>query len=205
MRSSLTKKVYDIILADENIEKELTTEEITEALGVDNSQKGGNYAHVNQVLSHLVRKGYLERKEFSADRLSDINLTEAQRSVILELLTIIDNFQNQNPQFLIEGRELLSEIVASPEKVTALMRKAKEHSSQADKKRPTEETANELLYLISANPGITSRELQTKFPRAFTIGRITNYLTKLKRSNQITAEVVGGAFHYQIVEHKNSL
>lgn len=115
---------------------------------------------ISQVLSHLAQNSYARRRKFIGGKIySEVNLTEEQREILSELITLIDRFQNQAPAVLEVGRRLANRIIADSKKVSLLLAKAKEHSSMAGA-LPKQETADEILRIISFRPDCTSDQIR---------------------------------------------
>lgn len=112
---------------------------------------------ISSILSHLVKKGYARRRKFiGGQKGSEVTLTEEQRKVLLELVTLLDRFQNQDPAVLELGKRLASQIITNSEKVSLLFAKAKERSSDAGS-LPIQETADDILRIVSSYPGSTNK------------------------------------------------
>lgn len=183
-------------------QKVWTIEGIVASLLQNNPQREEQVSleqEVSAILAHLFRSGYLEREKFSQEVQSEINLSNEQRAVILDFLEVIDNFQNQDAAFLKTGKALLQEILSNPEKIAQLMHKAKEHSPNANQK-PLEQTQNDILSIICANPGITARDLQAIVSHSLGRARSNEILRNLKQNGQVRTVVIKGMPHYYPVE-----
>lgn len=114
---------------------------------------------VSTVLAHLKQHNYLENEKFHSGFQSEINLSEDQRIILTELLEILGRFQNQDPEIMAKGKRIAEEIINHPSRVSDILRKAKERSSNANQS-PFLETMDLIKCLISSHPGATNRELQ---------------------------------------------
>lgn len=122
-------------------------------------------SYISGILGCLKRNKYVESKHFDHKAQSDIFLTPDQRIILTELLEIIDRFQNQNPEIIARGRRLAKDIITDSSRVSAILRKAKEKSPNANS-APWQETMDHLAYLISSHPGATNQELQKLLEQA---------------------------------------
>lgn len=111
-----------------------------------------------EVLSYLANSGYAQRGIFSVSKQSDVSLGDHQRIMIHELISLLDKFQNGDPATVEFGRKKLAEIIANPGSVSALIIKAREHSSNVQRV-PISESSDHLKMLISSNPDVTMDEL----------------------------------------------
>lgn len=162
-----------------------------------------NESYVGRVLLHLQRNGYLTVQEFSKGFQSEINLTDEQREMLLEVLTVLDRFQNQDPDIIERGRGYASQIISNPSGVAELMRKIKEHSPRVGRKG-TGEARTRILSIIDSNPQSTSNEIQAllaeKFGTNLSIGAIDTYIRSLDKDHEITFEEEKGVRRYKLVE-----
>lgn len=191
-----TREIYQILTRDP--QRQWTIDEIVNALSEEYPQLPNQVnltKSVTGILAHFVREGYLKKDKYSDEKKSDINLTDEQRAMILDFLEIIDNFQNQDSDFLKRGKELLSRILSDPQKVSDLMQKAREHSPSANKKSESI-VGNDLQTLISSNLGITSKELQQLLAYPLGIQSVNRVLLKLMQAGKLKAETVRGVPHY---------
>ena len=65
-----------------------------------------------------------------------------------------------------EGRIFASNLLASPDKVAMLMRKAKDHSRNANQ-TPIKDTAADVASIIQRYPGLTTEEVRDKLEQEF--------------------------------------
>ena len=188
---SLTRDVYQALC--EWPEREWNTESLASYLG-------RTYLHnISGILSLFARKGYAKRGKFSAEYQSEINLTPEQRAMLADLVAILDRFQTQDPQILQKGKELAFSL--TPTDIAVLMGKAKEHSGHASV-QPPEETAAELLTIISENPGITSSQIaddhaQT-YGRRLSGGLVSQRLRELVQEGKVSYQVQKGVRKYTL-------
>lgn len=115
---------------------------------------------LDDVIAHLARLSKLGLIQYANNKQFEINITDEQRIILTELLEIIDGFQNQDKETLEKGRRLAGEIIINPQRVSDLLRRAKEASSYTNRSFQAE-TQERILSIIAANPnGITNKEIQ---------------------------------------------
>lgn len=155
---SLTKAVFGILKS--NPEREWSVEEIaneyTKLLTATDQAPKSIKGEIARVLSHLRKQQYATIKRFDSTTQSEVALSEQQRNAIVDLLTIIDAFQNRDPEILEKGKALAQEFISSPHEITKLMQKAKEHSGSVNI-MSQEQCAAFILNVVSANPDMGSR------------------------------------------------
>lgn len=160
-------------------------------------------SRISSILSHLAQKGYARRGKFTGGKIhSEANLTGGQREVLLELVTLIDRFQNQDPTILELGKRLTNRIIANPERVSLLLIKAREHSNLASR-RPGQEIADDILRIISSRPDWTTEQIRKALEEE---GRrlSTNYIHALIRplitNRRITRITIRGVGHFNLAD-----
>ncbi|MEK7617065.1 MAG: hypothetical protein AAB414_03340 [Patescibacteria group bacterium] len=157
----LTRAVFSILreypneyLTREDVFKFLPDEQKERVAGV------GFLSNISNILSHLVKTGYADVKQFKWDSQSEINLSDEQWVILAELVEIIDRFQNQDPEILEQGRRYLYQILSDPNAVSQLMARAEEASSGANKLSRSE-ADDQILSIITSHPqGITNKEIR---------------------------------------------
>lgn len=181
---TLTRRVFQILKENPSW---FTLEQLIEdyqqrfipETGREKVKKKSLKKRIPSVTAHLTREGYVEIGKFHEDKRSEINLTEKQRVILLDLVILLEGFQNQNPEVLGKGRECASSLLSSPKEIAALMKKAKEHSSFAQRTSP-EETGALVLSLISSHPDITAsqirKRMEEKYKKRLRVGRIREIL-----------------------------
>lgn len=152
------------------------------------------------VFSVLLEAGYAERGKFSKDKQSEINLTLEQRKTIVDLVTILDGFQNKDPKIIIEGRDFANYLLTHPEAVSKLLLKAKEHSPNANA-TPIEETEQMVLDVIlsSGLPLINKdirRLLESNYGKLLSSPSISLITNTLSRQGKIVAFTEKGIKSY---------
>ncbi|MBI1919378.1 winged helix-turn-helix transcriptional regulator [Candidatus Microgenomates bacterium] len=114
---------------------------------------------IDYICSSLMQNGYAERGKFSVNDRSAINLSPKQRQNLVDLVTLLDAFQRQDPEILAEGRTLVQYFRDHPREIAELMAKARKNSPEANQ-QPLEETAKSINEILTEHPGLTIRELQ---------------------------------------------
>lgn len=79
----------------------------------------------SNILSNLERQGILEVNDTSI-----ADLTDTQKDVVFELVTMLDGFQSQDPNLITYGKKRLTEIISNPELVAQLLLKAEKAFTQ---------------------------------------------------------------------------
>lgn len=207
-RRDLTNFVYRFLKEDGNREwsAEAIQERYQEYLTTNAKsllKKESLKDRISGVLSHLVKKGYARRRKFIGGEIySEVTLTEEQRRVLLDLVTLLDRFQNQDPAVLKLGKRLASGIIANPEKVSLLLAKAKEHSGPAGA-LPTQETADEILRIISSHPDCTADQIRENLKEGGRrLGRrsIGDVVKILISGRKITQTTIRGVRHFNLAD-----
>lgn len=159
---TLTRAIYNICKGEEtrwwtagDIEKEYIR--ITSEVGAKKETVGTTSIKelAPRILHYLSGMGYVEKKEI----LKGVNLTPEQRAVLVDLVTVLDGIQRQDPQIVQQGRNAVNFFLTHPDQIAALFAKAKEHSPYANDALP-EDIANNILNLLSLHPGADSNSLQ---------------------------------------------
>lgn len=197
---TLAKAIYQIM--HDNPDREFTLESVVqEYLKPLVVERVSSNTEFYRVLTWLSKQGYVERKKFGHGKQSEINLTDDQRQMLLDLVTILDQFQNQDPEIIAYGRRCMKEIIADPEKVSTLIRKAREHSYFAQN-APPEQTTSDLVTIISQNPQLTATQLREiltqRQARTITKTHIRRLLKLALTSGQITQKTLNGIHHFSV-------
>lgn len=159
-------------------------------------------ATVSTVLAGFDSQGLTEHKKFKSDIKSEISVTDEQRKVIVSLLRIINRFQSKEKDFVIEGRRLLDEILVDPEKVAALMKKAREASPNAGQ-LPQAETCSFIILIVKESPG-TQGDIQNKieeyYGRKLSLPSVARLVRHLLQQGKLKKEKIKGVNVYSVVE-----
>lgn len=191
----MTKFLYELLKSDPN--KIWTLEELNIAYKAKNKAEnpdfvnGINNTHISSVLSFLEKAGYVYQPgSFTGEKRSILWVDEGQRLMFIDLLTLIDQFQNQDANTLQKWRMLAGNF--SSWQINALMAKAKEHSSMANAVS-TAETAGRILDTLKEHPKSTSREIRELIlnyrERKMSKASINGILRKLKSTGKIEETV----------------
>lgn len=178
----MTKLIFDIL--NEHPNQYLTITDVFNLIpqNLKSEWKAENHSEISDILSFLARQKYLYIKKFNFDKRSGISITDEQKIILTELLEIVYGFQNQDKEILEKGRKLAIEIISNPDRVSNLMRRAREASNQANQS-PMKETLESVQSLILANPGVTNRKirilLEEKYQRKLGISSIRNFSSSL--------------------------
>lgn len=157
-----TQRFFKIL--SENPGKKLTTEEIINVY-IDRYdpektlQDKTLEAYATRILNHLNNLGYAQKGEFGVAAHSAITITPEKQAMLLDLLTLLDRFQDQDPGILLQAGELLRKLWSDGATVSTLMKKAHDHSP-AVKKRDRKITMSYIGAILQADPEATTREVQ---------------------------------------------
>lgn len=209
-REVLTNFVYQLLKEDGNREwsAEAIVEQCQQYRRANDNLLFGEKAlkdRISTILSHLTKNGYARRRKFIGGKIqSEINLTREQREMLLDLVSLLDRFQNQDPAVLEFGRRRAREIIADVQRVSLLFAKAKEHSSNAGV-LPRQETADEILRIISSHPDCTVDQIWQSFKekrRKLSKAPVRNFIKALLIGRKITQTVERGVRHFNLAEQK---
>ncbi len=200
----LTNVIYDVLKTSP--EQWFTREQVRDAIIKEFPDKvtldqNDFLANISRILTHLVREGYLKRQKFGNFTQSEVSLSEPQRTVLCQLITMLDRFQQGDLELLAFGRQKAAEITNNPGIVSKLMLKAKEASPEANK-TPVAITQGSILAIIRNNPGINTRTVQKKleeFDQKLTLLRVSKIIASLRKANLV--ERIGEkGFHWRLKE-----
>ncbi len=153
---------------------------------------------ISRTVQQLVRSGHVTQiGEFSKGNQSRITLTDDQRALIKDFVTVLTAFQSQDPEILAAGHREARSIVSNQDRFGALMIKSKEASGRSGD-RSSQQTQDEIVDYCRAHPECTNRDLQAHFQeggRVYTIGTIRDF-TQLLRSKGVLSSEVRGKISY---------
>ena len=198
--ATMTSFVYGLLR--DNPDREWTADDVAEEiLKSPNFHASQEYAthYSSNVMNYLKQKGYVERRKFGEDLMSEINLNDNQKNMIFDLINMLNNFQNQESSALVFGKRRLQEILGDPELVSKLMTKAKEHSSKANR-TPHEELLGRILTIVSAKSNPTGREVQEVLlseGKRLNIGKVQDLLRILSSDGRLEKYIQRGVSHYR--------
>ena len=195
--STLTKSVFDVL---KNCPGQyLTAEDIYNFFPKERKEKWKNKndlrRHISAVLFFLAKHKYADIERFHQSKQSEINITDEQRIVLTELLEIIDRFQAQDEEILEKGRSLAGEIISNPQKVSNLLKRAKEASGNANQSS-LDETQEHILSIIRSKPnGVTNKEigklLEKEYDKRLGKGWIMHLTFLLRKQGRIDVKKEG--------------
>ncbi len=190
-RPALTKFIYELLSNDPN--KTWTRDSLNVAYTTKKKLENPDFVsnegnikvykgHISSVLSYLENEGYLYRPEgFSTENRSFVWVDEGQRLLFIDLLTLIDQFQNQDPDILRRGRMLAGSF--SSVQISTFMAKAKEHSPWANNVSKVE-TSRLVLDFLSEHTNSTIKEicdfLMESQKRRLSKNSVNEYLRELR-------------------------
>lgn len=140
--------------------------------------------------------------EFQYGTLSSITLTDVQRNVLSDFVSIIDAFQGNDPEFLEDGRKKAQAIVSDTSRFQALMGKARAHSKKTNAKDRAE-TGATIVSFLRENPRATSREIRdylAKYGQTYTIKNVLLIVGVLEQSGHLAREVEGNKVTFSLSE-----
>lgn len=199
----LTRQVYEIT---QNLDGWFSTDQVIRAYFEKFPEKVAKSSlpkEIYRVMRHLEKSYYLAAGRFSKEFASEISLSESQRSTLVELLTIIDGFQNQNPDLIELGKHEAMNIKKDPERYSNLMVKAKEHSAHSNS-TSMQETKLLLYGIVKENPDITTKEatgiLELRYGKKLKIRSVVTYMDLLRQDRLIKANERGRSNHWVAVD-----
>lgn len=146
-------------LLRDNPEKEFTLEEVASLYFEHQGKQPGTITKIQRdrfsnILSNLERQGILEVNDTSI-----ADLTDTQKDVVFELVTMLDGFQSQDPNLITYGKKRLTEIISNPELVAQLLLKARKHSPNGESRSSGVERGIDILERVQANPLSSSNSI----------------------------------------------
>jgi DNA-binding Lrp family transcriptional regulator len=154
---------------------------------------------ISSVLYFLNKHKYLELQKFHNKQQSAISMSESQRKILRELITTISKLQNKDSETLRKGLDFSKQIIVNPKRVSDLLIRAKEASGNANQ-ASKEDTQKIILSIITANPGITNREIrelikkQGRKLKDYSISQLSSLLAE-KGSIRVVKEGVLSKFY----------
>lgn len=194
---TLTKLVFDILR--NNPDQYLAIQDVYDLLSKGQKERLKNRevirSQISNTLSFLAKHKYADREKFYHDRQSEINITDEQKAVLTELLEIMFRFQNQDKEIFEKGRKLAQEIIVKPDRVSKLLRRAREASSRANQS-PQEETQGKIVSIVLSFPnGITTKGIQQlleeRYDKRIGVERINRLSSILVTNGTIKVEKEG--------------
>ena len=205
----ITLIIFDIL--KKNKDKFLTLEEIFDRIPFENKAKiksnNKQNAHISEALSFLAKHNLAEVKDFHSKKQSEICLNDNQRKILEEFYEIINKIQSKDRIVLEKGRKLANDIIGNSGRVSALLRRAKESSSNAyqSSKIPSQES---IVSFIFSHPGSTNEDLtkmlMEKLGRKFSKSYVRSLTTSLEREGFIVV-INKGKVKKFFLAGKNSL
>lgn len=154
----------------------------------------------------LIPRKLIELSDFNSydHVLSSASLDEYQRRFLIELLTLLDNYANCDPETWQKGRQLANQILQDSRKARLLMEKAKKSSPNADK--PSAAQKRDILAdKVRAFPGHTSseiRDLVEKDGLRIALGTVKRHLKEAKRENLVSGIVTPHGIRWSEVDNE---
>ena len=158
---TLTSNIYQIL--KRNQDKYFSTQDVYNLLPEEIRKNWAEEHLISQIasiFSYFHGKKYCELKQFSKDTQTAMDLSYDQAAVLSELIEIIDGFQNQDPEIIMRGRQVLEDILADPHAVSSLLRRAKTASNHANS-LPKKETMTLINSFLQSHPeGLDTYQIQ---------------------------------------------
>lgn len=204
----LTRKVKEIM--EGFPDKEWTIAELMAEVRANNesSRKYASdssfYSQVNTALAELVRLNSVSKAhEFEGYQETNIFLNQEQQEILVDLLTIIYQFQNQDHEAVRQGWQMAKNF--SSNEVSTLMAKAKNVSPQANKISSVT-TKGEIMSYLQANQNVSvadMREYLKKNGKVLTRGAVGHFLNVLAVNGLVTSELVMGEGKWNVTSKSN--
>lgn len=202
---SLTEKVYNFFV-NLGPSRGVSPEDIADSLIYENPEmveldKKALQSNIVGICSYLSRQKYLEQGKFKEGLQSEITLSDIQRAALLELVTLINRFQEQDPETLEEGKRKAMEIINDSERVSRLLKKTKQNSAHAN--RSSQERSKDYIRsLIERHPQATNTDLfnfQDRRPR-LSRPTVRNVTRSLQRENRVNVSIRRMKKHFTAVD-----
>lgn len=159
--------------------------------------------HMQRILHSLASEGYLIQSGFNEGIKASVELTDEKRAMLADLVSILDKFQNQDPETMSFGQSRLKDILSDPSLVSKLLAKAKEHSPRSNFV-PVKESLTQILSIVAENPGINSESIREQLSliqkRKLGKNSINDLLRSLVRSGEISVATEKKLNHYVVVQ-----
>lgn len=156
-RGKLTQWVYNTLL--ENPDRKFRIKDLEELYAQHHNGKLGIGEGISSVLAHLRRGGYANVGGFSYLQYSEINIAPEKMRMLIDLVVLLDAFQNQSPEIIERGNQFVNYFLTHPKETASLMQKAKEHSPMVNR-RPIDETFGYILSVVQTSPDITISDIR---------------------------------------------
>ncbi|HZQ29620.1 MAG TPA: hypothetical protein VFA93_00900, partial [Patescibacteria group bacterium] len=148
-------------------------------------------------LESLSNKGIVTTRRWNGLRM--IWLSQKQKSVVSEVVDIVDKISTGDQQFLIAGRKKAQEITGDPKRVARLLTKARETSPGANRIQ-SEELAETIEATLRLHPSLTNAQLRDylslDLARTLSKERIAQLTRMLRTEGRIRIAGKDRAFHY---------
>ncbi len=207
VQKMLTDQIYKLI--KDNPQAKFTIHELVEEIikrypEYKEKNQRSFYKSASAVLSHLGREGLVIRGKFDTKNQSVISLSDTQRETLIDLVTIIDRFSELDEDYIKEGLRHAKEITSDPERVSALMEKARTASPNARKSNMSE-TAQHIKSIIGYKPS-TAREIQQvldeNYGKKLTTTAIRQIVRSFSNEARLKVEKINNVNYYSIDTEK---
>lgn len=142
------------------------------------------------ILFHLNENGHITVGKFHAARQSVVTLNEAQKTMLSDLVRIIDGIKEQDPLIIQEGLRLSRHFLLHPEEMSSLMAKAREKSSMANRTDQGETRFN-ILSIVGGKPDISPEEvrelLEIQYGKKLKVTRVRKIIKGMVDKNELVS------------------
>lgn len=156
----------------------------------------------SRVANHLAKVGFLEKSRFGRDVQSMITLSDEQRIILEDFISIIEGVQNQDEEVLARGRRLAREIQQTPQLFSDLMKRADE-SSPHTRKPKKHKLKSDIVEFVRTHPDCTNNEVR-KYLNSIGIPlshhNVTSLTASLTKSGDIKTELEGRTFRFTTLD-----
>lgn len=198
-KGKLTQWVYNTLL--ENPDRKFGIRDLEELYAQHHNGKLGIGTLIKNVLAHLRKEGYANVEKFSYLKQSEINISPEKMQMLIDLVALLDAFQNQSPEIIEKGDQFANYFLSHPEETASLMQKAKEHSGMVNK-RSISETSGYILSVVQTSPNITISDMRKVLKNRYQISLqrtvIWAITKKLVKDGQLEFEVENSRNKYRI-------
>lgn len=149
-------------------------------------------------LNHLARNGFVEKVD--GNTRTGASLNDEQREHVSELIQLIDQFQEGDPEFLAAGERRAREIFYDPSAAASLMRKAQKHSFRALSPGVEAHKDNLLAFVRVSDKPISSLDAAAALDYRIGRSHAARLLGELQREGKLQISKEGQGYWYTLAD-----
>jgi predicted transcriptional regulator len=200
--NTMSKFIYEIL--ENNQGRFVAIPEIVEELKKQEVFSEITNLQVAKLLARLAKKGFVLREKFSQQEASRIVLEDGTKKMFSDLTTLLSLISNGDEQTLKLGKEAADMIKDGrwQENIKLLIKKAREKSPNVNS-TSKEEMNQDLTFLLSTKPSLTTREvnsiLNKKFRKKMAIRSVYDLLRELEEKGVVSSEKSKGILRWSLI------